>query len=87
MTSSIKIEFPIPEKSNLALNYKTIGGIKKAYPNIKLIKYIYIDPVDKKLKCDNPPDNLPIVVNSYLIIIGETDEVLQFMITETKITN
>lgn len=84
MSLPARVEFPISDKSNLFSRYKTMGDLKGKYPNIKFVKYIYVDPIDKMLKCENPPDDLPIVANAYLTITGETIDIMKFLIDETK---
>lgn len=78
MTLSIKIELQIPTNSKILNTHKTIGDLKNTYKRLFFIKYIYLDPKDNKFKGANPPVELPLVANSYITIIGENDEIIQF---------
>ena len=78
MINLIKVEIPVPTSSKFLNSYKTIGDLRKIYPNLEFIKYIYLDPTDGKMKGANPPDDLPLVPNAYITIAGEFDEVIKF---------
>lgn len=78
MQDSIRVEMPLRSPSRILTKFKTIGEVRKAYPNIKIHKYIYVDPSDNKLKAANPSDDLPIVENSYITFVGTYDDVIQF---------
>jgi len=77
--SSIRVELPLTSNSKIVSKFNTIGDLKKAYPQIEFIKYIYVDPKDNVMKGANPPNNLPVVPNAYITIIGDTDDVIQFV--------
>ena len=76
--SSIRVELPISSLSNLVSKHKTIGDLKKTYPKLSFIKYIYLDPVDQKMKGANPPDDLPIVADAYITVVGELEDIIKF---------
>ena len=78
MTLPIKLELQIPTNSKILRTYKTIGQLKNAYKKLFFIKYIYLDPKDNYFKGANPPEELPLVANSYITITGENDEIIQF---------
>ena len=79
MDESIRVELPLGKKAKLFSTCKSIGDLKKMFPKIQVLKYIYVDPVDNKLKGANPPDELPLVEGAYISIIGSYDDVIEFM--------
>lgn len=79
MEDIIRVELPLKSPSTLLSNYKTIGEVRNRFPNIKFVKYIYVDPLDKKMKGANPPDDLPLVEGAYITIVGSYDDVIEFM--------
>ena len=78
MDTNIRVELPLRKPSKLFAKCNTIGDLKSLYPNLHIVKYIYLDPQDNKLKGVNPPDDLPLVENSYITIVGGYDEVIKF---------
>lgn len=79
MEDIIRVELPLKSPSAILSNYKTIGELKENFPNIKFVKYIYVDPLDKKLKGANPPNELPLVEDAYITVAGSYDDVIEFM--------
>ncbi len=84
MDNNIRVELPLRTPSKLLSKCKTIGDLQSLYPNLHIVKYIYLDPQDNKLKGVNPPDNLPLVENSYITIVGDYDEVIKFTTDATR---
>jgi len=84
MDNNIRVELPLRNPSKLLSKCKTIGDLKSLYPNLHIIKYIYVDPEDNKLKGVNPLDNVPLVEDSYITIVGSYDEVIKFTTDATK---
>lgn len=84
MNSSIRVELPLRKPSKILSKFKTIGDLKSSYPNLDIVKYIYLDPQDNKLKGVNPPDDIPLVENSYMTIVGDYDEVISFTSDATR---
>lgn len=77
MDKSIRVEMPIKQNSIVISRYKTIGALKEKYKNLFFVKYIFLDPVDNKLKGVNPPKEIPLVANAYLTVVGDFDEIIQ----------
>ncbi len=77
--TSVRVELPLTANSKILSKFNTIGDLKKAYPKIEFIKYIYVDPKDNVMKGVNPPNDLPVVSNAYITVIGDTDDVIQFV--------
>ncbi|MDO8511387.1 MAG: hypothetical protein Q7S55_04435 [Nanoarchaeota archaeon] len=75
---TIKVELPLLNQSRILTTYKFIGELKKAYPTIQFVKYIYRDPTDGALKGVNPPNEIPLVENAYITIAGTYEEVIKF---------
>ena len=78
MELPIRAELPIFRNSRILANCKTIGDLKRTYCNLRFVKYIYRDPADSKLKSANPPEELPLVPDSYITVIGEIDDISKF---------
>ena len=78
MVDTIRVELPLEARSNLLSKYQTVGQLRCGFPKLNFVKYIYTDPIDKKIKGANPPDNLSIVANAYITIMGEMKEVIKF---------
>jgi hypothetical protein len=74
---SIRVEMPINQNSIVISKYKTIGKLKEAYKDIFFVKYIFKDPSDNKLKGVNPPDNIPLVSNAYLTVMGDMQKIIK----------
>ena len=77
MSETIRVEMPIKQNSIVISKYKTIGGLKKIYKNLFFVKYIYLDPQDNKLKGVNPPNEIPLVDNAYLTVMGNFDDIIE----------
>jgi hypothetical protein len=73
-----KVELPLRAPSKLLNLYSTIGELKRAYPDLQVVKYIYRDPLDGALKGANPPDGLPLVANSYITVAGFLSKIIKF---------
>lgn len=78
MENSTRVEMPILSSSRLLSTHKTIGDLKRTYPNLLFVKYIYKDPEDGKLKGANPIDKLPLVADSYITVAGMFDDIINF---------
>jgi len=78
MDDSIRVEMPLRVPSKILSSYKNIGELKAAYPNLRIHKYIYLDPTDNKLKGTNPPDDLPLVEDAYITFVGPYKDVIKF---------
>ncbi len=78
MEDSTKVEMPILSSSKLLSIHNTIGDLKKTYPNLLFVKYIYKDPEDGKIKGANPIDTLPLVKDSYITVAGMFDDIINF---------
>ena|GEM_PF-2246173 len=79
MTGSVvRVELPIRAPSRILSDFRTIGELKKAFPSLDFVKYIYRDPKDQQLKGANPPDNLPIVENAYITVSGNIGDIVSF---------
>lgn len=78
MEDSIRVEMPLRAPSKILSTFKTIGDLRKAYPNLRIHKYIYLDPLDNKLKGVNPLDDSPIVENAYITFVGPYKDVIKF---------
>jgi len=87
MESGIRVEIPLKAPSILFDRYKTIGELKEPYPNLSFVKYIYLDPIDNKLKGANPPNELPLVENAYLTIVGTFGDVIKFVKDATSLSD
>ena len=87
MNLPIRVEFPISDSSKIIREskLKTIGDLRKKYSDLRFVKYIYLDPKDNKLKGDNPPDNLPVVSDSYITIAGEAKDIIEFITDASKV--
>ena len=77
-SSTIRVEMPIQDKSPVLSRFRTIGDLKKEFSNLKFCKYIFLDPKDEQIKGANPPNELPLVPNAYITVIGEFGEVIKF---------
>jgi len=77
MSESNRVEMPIPQNSSVISNHKTIGSLKNKYSKLFFVKYIFLDPVDNKLKGVNPPDETPLVANAYLTVMGNFDDIIK----------
>lgn len=75
---NIRVEMPIGEKSKIFSSYKTIGDLKKKYPKLFFVKYIYVDPIDNRMKGTNPPNDTPIVAGAYITVAGELNDIINF---------
>ena len=84
MDPNIRVELPLRKPSKLFSKCKTIGDLKSSYPNLHIVKYIYLDPQDNKLKGVNPPDDLPLVEDAYITIVGGYDEIIKFTTDATR---
>jgi len=78
MDKIIRVELPLRSPSKILNQFRTIGEMAIAFPAIKFLKYIFVDPVDNLLKGANPLDNMPVVVNAYITVSGDIDEVIKF---------
>jgi len=83
MSLYTRVEFPISSEK-LVSKYRTMGDLKKAYPKLKFVKYIYIDPNDNKLKGTNPPDEVPLVNGAYLTVMGTFKDISKFLEKATE---
>jgi len=77
MSKSIRVEMPISQNSIVISRDKTIGNLKTKYNELLFVKYIFLDPVDNKLKGVNPPDEIPLVANAYLTVAGNFDDIIK----------
>lgn len=84
MDNPVRVEMPIIEGSELLLTCKTIGDVEKKFPELKLVKYIYVDPYDSKLKGVNPPSNTPLVQGAYITVMGDLDIIIRFATMASK---
>lgn len=80
MSDNISLEMPLRESCEILSKFHTIGELRNAYPSLRFVKYMYIDPKDGKLKGTNPPNELPLVKDSYIMINGPMKEVYNFTI-------
>ena len=78
MSDNISLEMPLRETCNILSNCKTIGDLREKYPSLRFVKYMYVDPVDNKLKGTNPPKELPLVKDSYITVNGPMNDVYKF---------
>jgi len=79
METNARVELPINSNCKVLRDFKLIGDLKKTYGDkLTFVKYIYLDPVDKKLKGANPPDNLPLVKDAYITVVGEMKAIMEF---------
>ena len=79
MSESTRVEFPLTEKSKLFSTCKTIGDVRKAYPSLGFVKYIYKDPRDNnKLKGAQPADEILLVDKASITIVGDMSHIIQF---------
>ena len=86
MDSSIRVELPIANPSNVLSECKTMADLRGRYPTLHFAKYIYLDPADNKLKGANPPNDLPVVADAYITVIGNIDEIIRFATDATRKT-
>ena len=85
MLNTIRVELPLRAPSKILNSFKTIGDLNKEYANrLHFVKYIYVDPKDGKMKGANPPNELPLVENAYITIVGSYEEVIKFTTEATK---
>ena len=85
MDDIMRVEMPLRASSKILSSYNTIKDLKKNYPKLCFVKYIYLDPVVKKLKGANPPDNLPLVADSYLTVSGKLEDIIKFSKDATEV--
>jgi len=71
-----RVEFPIADSAKIFSSCSTIGELKNKYKDLSIIKYIYRDPKDGKLKGVNPPNNIPLVPEAYITVVGEIDDII-----------
>jgi hypothetical protein len=76
--NTIRVEMPVSGNSKAMTECKTIGDLKTKHPNLKFVKYIYTDPSDGKTKGANPPDKLPLIENSFISVIGNISNIVEF---------
>lgn len=74
----MRVELQIAQNSELVNAYQTIGDLKQAFPDLQFVKYIYLDPKDKKLKGINPPNQTPIVSEAYITVAGNLEDIIKF---------
>jgi hypothetical protein len=79
----MKVEMPLRSGSSILSRYKTIGDLKSKYPKLEFVKYIFTDPKTGMIRGVNPPNEIPLVPNSYITLIGEDDEVIKFATAAT----
>lgn len=77
MSNTIRVEMPIIQNSIVISKYKTIGGLKEVYKNLFIVKYIYLDPQDNKLKGINPPNEIPLVNDAYITVMGNFKDIIE----------
>ncbi|MBA7628323.1 hypothetical protein ES703_35802 [subsurface metagenome] len=77
MNNTVRVEMPIKQNSIVISKYKTIGGLKEVYKNLFVVKYIYLDPQDNKLKGVNPHDEIPLVDDAYLTVMGNFGDIIE----------
>ena len=77
MNETIRVEMPIKQNSIVITKYKTIGNLRTKYSELLFVKYIFLDPVDNKLKGVNPPNEIPLVANAYLTVAGNFDDIIK----------
>lgn len=80
----IRFEFQIAPKAKILSKVKTIGELKERFNKLKIVKYVYIDPVDKSLKGVNPPSDVPLVENAYITVIGTISDIKALTKEATK---
>lgn len=80
MSDNISLEMPLRSSCTVLSKFKTIGDLRKNYPRLKIMKYIYLDPSDGKLKGVQPPDEIPLVENAYITVNGPLDKIHDFTI-------
>ena len=79
MQESTRVELPLTKKSKLFSTCKTIGDVRKAYPSLGFVKYIYNDPTDNnKLKGAQPSDEILLVDKASITIVGDMNYIIQF---------
>jgi len=81
---SVRVEFQISPDSELLKKAKDFGDLRKEYPTLEIIKYIYLDPKDNKLKGVSPPDETPLIGKAYITIAGDWETVIKFSKTATQ---
>ncbi|MBI1935706.1 hypothetical protein HYS31_04665 [Candidatus Woesearchaeota archaeon] len=80
MSENISLEMPLRESCDVLSKFKTIGDLRNAYPNLRFVKYMYIDPNDNRLKGTNPANNLLLVKDSYITVNGPLNDIHKFTI-------
>lgn len=78
------VELPIQARSKVLLNFDNIGQLRAAYRSLDILKYVYLDPKDGKLKATNPPNDIPVVENAYITIQGDSEELKPFIKDATE---
>jgi hypothetical protein len=71
----VRVEFQIAPNAELLKKFKVMGELKKEYPQLKVVKYTYIDPEDDMIKGVNPADNIPIVPKAYITVTGPFSDI------------
>ena len=85
MGSITRVEIPLKAPSKIFSKFRVIGDLIKNYPNLKFVKYIFLDPLDNKMKASNPKNDLPLVENAYITFIGEDKDIIKFTNDAVKI--
>lgn len=78
MTDIARVELPLRAPSRVLSRCKTIKDLRETYPSIRFVKYTYLDPEDKKLRGANPPNDLPLLKDSYITVSGNMTEIIKF---------
>lgn len=84
MPDTIRVELPLRAPSKILNSFKTIGDLNKEYSPLLFVKYIYVDPQDRKMKGANPHNELPLVENAYITVVGSYEDVIKFTTDATK---
>jgi len=84
MQANIRVDLQLLASSHLLSAYSTIGDLREHYPDLSFVKYIYLDPSEKKLKGKNPDSGLPLVADSHLTVTGQIDKIEQFVADATE---
>ena len=85
MNETMGIELPLIAQCKILRTYHTIGDLRKAYPTLRFIKYIFKDPKDQKFKGRNPSDDLLLVANASITIKSDDEDAINKFTEEATI--
>jgi len=76
-SNAVRVEFQISPRSKILSQVSTLGELKKKFPELEFVKYIYVDPADGLLKGVNPPDTVPLVEKANLTVSGDLNSIIK----------